>query len=190
MKNALESMNMPKYNDDQGDVFLMDDHGKIIDFFHYDEQYHSPFLNENEGVSLERIYFDGPSNDPGNWQSAASTAAYATPGETNSQFLLSRDENEEITVEPKVFDPGNNGFRDFTMIKCRFPTAGNMASIRILDPIGRHIKSIISHKSIGAEEDFKWEGLNDNGQVVRMGPYIVYVEVYNATGFTKVYKKR
>lgn len=65
-----------------------------------------------------------------------------------------------------------------------------MASILILDPVGMQIKSIISHESIGVEEDFKWEGLNDNGQEVRMGPYIVYVEVYNTTGFTKIYRKK
>ena len=58
----------------------------------------------------------------------------------NSQLLLSSVENEEITIEPKVFDPGNNGFHDFANIRCRFSSSGNMASIWILDATGRKIK--------------------------------------------------
>jgi len=54
-----------------------------------------------------------------------------------------------------------------------------MATIQILDANGRQIKTIISHKPLGAEEDFKWEGLDENGQEVRMGPYIVFVELYH-----------
>lgn len=105
MKNALKSINIPAYNDDQGNVVLADFHGKIIDFFHYDEEYHSALLNEVEGVSLKRISFSPPSNDPVNWQSASSTAGYATPGKLNSQFLLSGNESDEVTVDPAVFDP-------------------------------------------------------------------------------------
>lgn len=98
--------------------------------------------------------------------------------------------HEEVVIEPKVFSPGNNGFHDFTTIKCRFPSAGNMASLLILDAQGRLIKTIISHQSIGAEEDFKWEGLDNNGQKVRMGPYIVYLEIYNSSGSKKQYRKK
>jgi len=108
----------------------------------------------------------------------------------NSQALFGDNEEEEISIDPKVFVPGNNGFHNFTTIKCRFPTSGNMASIHILDPTGRQIKTILSHRSIGSQDDFKWEGLDDNGQQVRMGPYIVHVEVYNVTGAKKLYRKK
>ncbi|MCK5470187.1 MAG: hypothetical protein KAI99_16810, partial [Cyclobacteriaceae bacterium] len=134
--------------------------------------------------------FEGPTNNPNNWQSAASTSGFATPGKMNSQYLASITESEEVIVEPKVFDPGNNGYHDFTTIKCRFASSGNMASIKILDASGRLIKTIISHQSIGSEEDFKWEGLDDNGQEVRMGYYIVYLEIYNSSGFKKLYRKK
>jgi flagellar hook assembly protein FlgD len=55
----------------------------------------------------------------------------------------------------------------------------------------RHeVKTIASHQSIGTEEDFKWEGENDNGEEVRMGYYIVYLEVYNADGTRKIFRKK
>lgn len=190
LKNTLKSSHIPAYNNDAGDVRLVDNHGKTLDFFHYDESYHSPFLNDTEGVSLERISFEGASNDPGNWQSAASTVGYATPGEKNSQYLAMNGSNAEIVIDPQVFAPDNNGFHDFTIIKCRLSTAGNMANIQILDPAGRQIRTIISHQSIGAEADFKWEGLNDKGEEVSRGAYIVYVEIYNSAGERKQYRKK
>ncbi len=189
-KNVWKIDDLPPFNNDEGNVILKDIDGKTIDFFQYSEDYHSGFLQDTEGVSLERISFAGMSNNPGNWHSAASTSGFATPGKMNSQYLAILAENEEVIVEPRVFDPGNNGHHDFTIIKCRFTSTGNMASIKILDAHGRLIKTIISHQSIGAEEDFKWEGLDDNGQEVRMGYYIVYLEIYNSSGEKKLYRKK
>lgn len=181
---------LPPFNNDEGNVILRDEDGKTIDFFSYSGDFHSSFLQDIEGVSLERISFAGPSNSASNWQSAASTANFATPGKMNSQYLASLTESEEVIVDPMVFNPGNNGFHDFTTIKCRFSSPGNMASIKILDASGRSIKTIISHQSIGAQEDFKWEGLDDNGVKVRMGYYIVYLEIFNSSGDRKLYRKK
>lgn len=189
-ENMLRIDDLPSFNDDEGKVTLIDEDGKIIDFFQYKDEYHSGFLQDTEGVSLERISFSSQTNNPNNWQSAASTSGFATPGKMNSQHLASIAGNEEVIIEPKVFAPGNNGFHGFTIIKCRFATTGNMGSIKILDATGRLIKTIISHQSIGAEEDFKWEGLDDNGQEVRMGYYIVYLEIYNSSGIKKLYRKK
>lgn len=189
-KNVLKIHDLPSFNDDEGNVIITNEDGQTIDFFWYSDEYHSGFLKDTEGVSLERISFEGPSNNPNNWQSAASTAGFATPGKMNSQFFTITAGNEEVLIEPQIFLPGNVGYRDFTTIKCRFAASGNMASIKILDVNGRLIKTILSHSSIGAEEDFKWEGLDDNGKEVRMGYYIVYLEIYNSTGEKKIYRKK
>jgi len=178
------------FNDDEGKVILMNNHNEVIDYFEYKEDMHSPFLNDPEGVSLERISFDGATNNPENWQSAAETFGFATPGEMNSQYYSSQMYDDQVTVDPKVFDPGNFGMNNFTLIKCRFDQPGNMANIKVLDAAGREVKTITSHQSVAAEQDFKWEGENNHGEEVRMGYYIVYVEVYNAQGMTKIYRKK
>ncbi len=187
---VLEVERLAPLNDDDGKVILMNNHYEIIDYLEYNEDMHSPFLNDPEGVSLERISFDGATNNPNNWQSAAETSGFATPGEMNSQYYSSQINNDEVTVDPKVFDPGNFGTNNFTLIKCRFNQPGNMANIKILDFTGREVRTIANHQSIGAEEDFKWEGENNNGEEVRMGHYIVYLEVYNSSGQTKIYRKK
>ncbi len=188
-KTIREMSELPPFNNDEGDVLLKDAQANIIDFFHYDSDYHAAFLRDEEGVSLERIDPEGPSNDPANWHSAASVAGNATPGYKNSQFMQG-DTDEKITVEPPVFDPGSPGTDSYAMIKCRFPQAGNMVSISIVDAAGRKVKTIASHISAGTAVDFKWEGDNDAGAEVRMGPYIVFVEVYNIDGMKNIYRKK
>jgi hypothetical protein len=187
---VLQVSRIPAFNDDEGEVKLYNADGRMLDYFQYHENFHSPFLKDVEGVSLERISFTGPSNDPANWQSAASTAGYATPGKMNSQHYAAFAESGEVVVEPQVFDPGGDGNNNFTLIKCRFDEPGNMASIKVIDAVGREVKTIATHQSIGTEEVFKWEGESDNGQEVRMGYYIVYLEIYNAEGARKIYRKK
>jgi len=182
--------NMPTFNNDEGDVYLMNNNGDILDFFHYSADFHSRFLADKEGVSLERISYENATNDANNWQSASSSVGFASPGKENSQALQSHVKEAEIVIEPKVFVPGDLGFQSFTTIKCQFTNAGNMANIYILDHTGRKIKTILSHKSIGVHDSYKWEGLDDNGQQVRMGPYIVYIEVFNIAGSKKLYREK
>jgi hypothetical protein len=187
---VLQVSRIPAFNDDEGEVKLYNAEGKMLDYFQYHKNFHSPFLKDVEGVSLERISFTGPSNDPANWQSAASTSGFATPGKMNSQHFAAFTGTDEVVVEPQVFDPGGDGNNNFTLIKCRFGQPGNMASIKVVDASGREVKTIALHQSIGTEEVFKWEGESDNGQEVRMGYYIVYLEIYNAEGARKIYRKK
>ncbi|NJN24498.1 MAG: hypothetical protein HC819_00105 [Cyclobacteriaceae bacterium] len=189
-KNLLKVEKMPPFNDDEGSVILRYPDGKIVDFVQYADAYHSPFLNDSEGVSLERISFDSPSNKPDNWQSASATAGFATPGKINSQTLSGTAHSSPMHIEPPVFDPGGHGFPAFTIIKCRFANGGNMANLNIVDTQGRVVKTILSHQSVGVEEDFKWEGDNDEGQEVRLGPYIVFMEIYAADGSRHLYRKK
>jgi hypothetical protein len=187
---VLEVGKLTPFNDDEGTIRLMDADKQAVDLFQYSEDYHSPFIRDPEGVSLERISFEGASNSQDNWQSASESVGFATPGKMNSQYFANPEGSDKVTVEPQVFDPGNVGTNNFTLIKCRFDQPGNMASIKVLDGAGRIVKTIANHQSIGMEENFKWEGENDNGAEVRMGYYIVYLEVYNADGSRKIYRKK
>ncbi|MDZ7607305.1 MAG: lamin tail domain-containing protein [Cyclobacteriaceae bacterium] len=186
----MQAVAFPGFNDDEGKITLLDLHGKTMDFFQYSEEMHSPFLKDKEGISLERIDYNGSSNASSNWQSASESLGFATPGRQNSQHLSAAQGDDLVTVEPAVFDPGSAGTDNFTLIKCRFPDPGNMATIRIVDASGRMVKTIAQQQSVGTEEDFKWEGDSDTGTEVRIGPYIVYLEVYDPNGSRRIYRKR
>ncbi len=186
----IQAVSFPGFNDDNGEITLQDAHGKTMDFFQYSEDMHSPFLKDKEGVSLERIDYDGASNASSNWQSASESVGFATPGRQNSQHLSTSQSDDVVSVEPAVFDPGSSDTDSFTLIKCRFPEPGNMATISIIDATGRMVKKIAQQQSVGTEEDFKWEGDSDTGAEVRIGSYIVYLEVYDANGSRTIYRKR
>ncbi len=186
----IQAVSFPGFNDDNGEITLQDAQGKAMDLFQYSETMHSPFLKDREGVSLERIDYEATSNESSNWQSASESAGFATPGRQNSQHLSASQSDDVVTVEPVVFDPGSNGTDNFTLIKCRFPEPGNMATISIIDASGRLVKKIAQQQSVGTEEDFKWEGDSDTGEEVRIGPYIVYAELYDTNGSRRIYRKR
>ncbi len=84
---AILSINsLPSFPDDKGFVLLLNQQGDIADEVNYSADWHFKLIDNTEGVSLERIDPDGPSQNALNWHSAASTAGYGTPGYKNSQF--------------------------------------------------------------------------------------------------------
>jgi hypothetical protein len=85
-QNALYKMSLPGLPDDAGSIALVNDQGVLVDHFNYSEKMHSPFIKDNEGVSLERILFSGKTNERSNWKSANASAGFATPG--RDQFKL------------------------------------------------------------------------------------------------------
>ena len=188
--NFLKVDQMPNLLNDHGAVFILDQDEAVIDQFTYSVDYHSPLLVNTEGVSLERIRADGPSNNPENWHSAAGSAGYATPGKQNSQTLEPSVSNDQIIIDPEVFAPGSAGMPDFTTINLHFNKTGNTASINILDVNGRKIKTVANNESLAVEGSFHWDGDDDAGHQARVGYYIVLVEITNLDGTTRIYKKK
>lgn len=186
--SLFEMASLPGFNDDEGTVALIDQQNHVIDFFNYINDYHSIFLNDDEGVSLERISFAATTNDQANWKSASSTVGYATPGYRNSN-VLSEEASGKITVNPEVFEP-ITGQPSFTQIQYNFEQGGNVANVKILDFQGREIKQLASNTILGTEGFFRWDGDTDNGTKAQTGYYVVWVEVFNDKGQLDTFRKR
>src|SRR6185503_13314361 len=69
---------LPSFPDDDGDVILLNFQGALVDEVKYKDDWHFALIDDDEGVSLERIDPDGTSQEANNWHSAASTAGYGT----------------------------------------------------------------------------------------------------------------
>jgi hypothetical protein len=185
----IQMGNFPTYNNESGTVILSNQNGSIIDAFNYHEDMHHPLLNSVEGVSLERINYNRPAQDATNWHSASAEVGYATPGYQNSQFVDDAEIFEEVTVEPEIFSPDNDGRDDVVNIRYDFSSAGFSASITIYDSQGRLVRQLVNNALLGASGAFSWDGRTDDDQKANIGIYIIYFEAFNTAGSVKKYKK-
>lgn len=185
----VEMSPFPGYSDDAGSVILLDSLDNIIDLFDYDKDFHFALLDQVDGVSLERISFDGPTNNPDNWKSAASTAGFATPGLMNSQFKSPTQVTGTLTIEPKAFNPDNTGVNDFTTINYELQNAGSFANVNIYDPVGRLVKTLAQGDLLSTNGFFTWDGTDNSGARVRVGYYAIYFEIFDANGNKDIMKE-
>ena len=161
---------------------------KPIDAFTYQKSWHNPLIANTEGVSLERINPNKPSNEASNWQSAAQTVGYATPGRQNSQFKqpdsssVSAQSRRVFELEKKTFSPDNDGFDDFLVLNYRFDKGGFAASIYIFDDKGKPIKTLIKNTLLETEGNINWQGDTDEGLQTRQGVYIIVIEWVSPMG--------
>lgn len=184
----LELGAFPSFNDDEGLISLVSSDGQVLDRFEYDADIHNPLLDEEEGVSLERISFDAPTQDQNNWQSASSNAHYATPGKVNSQAYQASKSQQELSVSPKVFQPGT-GLDDFTTINYQLDQPGSLANIYVFDSYGRKVRSLAKNQLLSTSGFVTWDGSTDAGSRADIGYYIVFAEIYDAKGNKQVIKE-
>ena len=173
---------MPSLPDDVGKIVLLNTSADIIDELDYDHHWHSPLLSNENGVALERIRTDLPTELASNWTSAAATAGYGTPGYKNSEFYEDSAGGNFISVEPKIFSPDFDGYHDFCFIHYNLPAAGYMGSISIYDVSGRKVCTLVNNIIWGTSGTFRWDGLDDQQNLLPMGHYIIYVELFLPDG--------
>ena len=185
----LEMASFPSYDDAEGICSIFVGADTVIDQFHYLDDYHFPNLDDDDGVSLERLSFSNTTDDPDNWHSAASTVLYGTPGYKNSQGV-SDGTPSPVSVSPETFSPDQDGFDDILTIHYHFPEAGTNARVRIFDDKGRLIRKLKENTLLSTEPGtFTWDGTTDNDQKADIGIYVILFETSNPnTGKKKAYK--
>src|SRR5688572_968701 len=179
---------MPSFPDDEGDVILLNSQGGVIDEVKYQDDWQFALLANSDGVSLERIDPDGPSQNAGNWHSAASTAGYGTPTYKNSQYKLLESINATVEVTPKVFSPDNDGRDDVATIQYKTTESGYIANITIYDVNGRPVRNLIRNGTLGLQGYWTWDGRDDKRMKLPVGTYIVFSEIFNLDGKKQSFK--
>jgi hypothetical protein len=178
----------PSYNRDQGTVLLSND-SMLIDAMDYNEKMHFPLLQYTKGVSLERIDPEGLSKDPRNWHSASESAGFGTPGYQNSQYNKFQEIQNEVSVEPEVFSPDNDGHDDVLKISYHFTNPGNMISVTIFDKHGALVKRLVDHEYVGTRGVIYWDGITETNTKAPVGIYILLIKSFDDTGEVSVFKR-
>lgn len=186
--NYVQMTSFPSYVNAGGTALLMSKEGTMIDAMAFSEQMHYSLLTTTKGVALERISFDQPSMDANNWHSAAESAHFGTPGQPNSMMQLPELSTDEVSISPDVFSPDGDGFDDVCFINYYFDEAGYTMNVYIFNVAGQQLRHLGKGELVGQEGSLIWNGLDENGNRVPIGVYIVVTEVFGLDGRVKQFK--
>jgi len=187
INNFIEA-DLPSYNNDSGTVYLLNMDSIVTESFSYSEELHFALLDDVDGVSLERLDVNRPVNDMGNWHSAAETVGFGTPGLENSQYFPTGEAVGEVSLEPEIFSPDQDGFSDLLNINYKFNGPGFVGTIRIYDSNGRPTRELATNELLSTEGTYTWDGTTDNGEKARIGAYIILFEAFSDSGDKSVHK--
>ena len=187
-RENLVTVNLPSLNDDAGNIMLLDNKGRIFDELNYTNNMHVPLLDDENGVSLERIDFNRPTSDLTNWTSAAASVGYATPTYKNSQYLQTQHADYTIQLQPKTISPDGDGYQDVMNINYTLNQTGYTGTLTIFNDAGVAVKTLFKNNILGTSGTYTWDGTLTDGTKVPIGIYVFYLEIFNLTGDTKSYK--
>ena len=182
---AFTEISLPSYPDDKGTIVLLNGSGKIIDELHYDEKWQFKLIDNREGVALERIDYNKPTQNAANWHSASTTTGYGTPTYRNSQFRTDLQLEGAFTIDPPVFSPDNDGRQDFTTVSYRLAEPGWVCNISLFNIQGIAVRLLVRNAICGTTGYFRWDGLDERGNKLPSGTYIMLIDVFNLRGKTK-----
>lgn len=190
-RGFIKMLSVPQFANTSGIAVLCDPNETILDRLVYHEEMHFPLLTTVKGVSLERIDYNRPADDPTNWHSASSSAGYGTPSYRNSQYMaITAGSGEEpFSIHPEIFSPDIDGYNDVLEISYNFSESGYVATIMVYDAVGRLVRRLVQNQLLGNTGSFSWNGITDDNEKAPIGYYLILIEVFDLNDNIKQYKK-
>ncbi|QCK13839.1 lamin tail domain-containing protein [Mangrovivirga cuniculi] len=152
---------------------------KEIERSGYFEGWHSYWMDDTEGVSLERFNFEGDPAFESVWKSASELNNYSTPGIISGSGEMAY--NEEISFQPKVIIPGDPYYGE-QMIHLKTDNSGRIVTVELFSLSGKLIKTFCLDCYVSDSLTLRWEGIQDSGQVIKPGHYILRVTYIDSNG--------
>ena len=97
----------------------------------------------------------------------------------NSIFTENKNLQSGISVSPNPFSPDNDGFEDYAIINYNLSQPVSQVKLKIFDSRGRSVRTIYSNQPSGSSGSVIFDGLDDNGNALRIGIYIILLESLN-----------
>jgi len=180
--NLFFMKKMPSLRDAGGGIELLDRSFQLIDRYYYSGQQQYPLLNDDNGVSLERMSIDRSPGYLSQWHSASSLSGFATPGYANSQLIDVIPHEETFIIEPGTFTPDNDGKDDVTVISFTIKGEGYAGNILIFNAMGICVRHLVKNELFGFEGHVIWDGTDDNGKLSGTGIYLIFMDAFNLKG--------
>ena len=168
-RDRLVECALPTYPNDGGSVVLALADSTVTERLDYTTAMHSRLLRNKAGVALERRSFERPSNDAGNWFSAASTVGYGTPGYANSQSTEWLVEEAAVELSSTLVSPDGDGYQDEVVLRYRMDDGDIYASILLFDIHGNEVRRLLNDGLLGTQGEVVWDGRGEGGRMLPRG---------------------
>ena len=178
----------PTYAVDSGTVLLYY-FDQLMDTVSYSSEWHFSLLESTDGVSLERISSDGPSNAKSNWHSAAEAYGFASPGMKNTQNMQG-EFGGDFSLSQTIISPDNDGFQDVIAFNYTMLEPGMLATLTVYDDEGREVKKILNNELLGISGSVTWDGITKDQYKANIGTYVVVFEAFSLNGQSTVNKRK
>jgi len=174
---------MPSLTNEESKLILMDRNQKQLDVVIYSPDWHYPYLEENKGVSLERIDFDASGTDRSNWFSASASSGGSTPGSKNSSALYPPSiTSEKFSLNPVVGYAAISPDPVQVVVSYRFEDAGWFMRMNVFNSQGLPVREIFPFAMAPVEGVVCWDGLDAGQRLVPDGIYLLVADYYHPSG--------
>ena len=148
-------------------VLLMDSGGSLIHDATYDED-----SNPEPGRSVELV---NPEFDPPVWGPSAA-APGGTPGQRNSLYVTRIPDGVTLHLNNNPSSPDGDNHEDICLVTVDLPASHGILHAMVFDISGRFIKTLMDQTAVASRHVFSWDGTDQHGRRLPVGPYILYVE--------------
>ena len=149
----------------------------------YSPDWHAAGLADPKGTALERISPTAEARAADNWTSSTASSG-GTPGAPNDVSLAPPDDAPNapgLAIRPSPFSIEQDGA---TRIQYTLSARPSLIRVRIYDARGRRVRTLEEARLAGRSGELVWNGRDDAGNRVRIGPYVVLFEAVQAEGGT------
>lgn len=188
-EDIIEISNLPSFPNKEGTVVIVHVNPKnqsmVLDSFSYQESMHHHFIKNYKGISLERVDFNKPANEKNNFISSSLRYNGATPG---FKGIIDYSEIKDyLQINTRVFnitDP-----KEPLKFSYHFNTNELVMHMVLIDYSGKIIHTFQNKTPINSAGELIINQQDLHNIKIRMGVYTFLIEVYNAHGWKKKYKK-
>lgn len=170
----------------EDDIVVSTPSAKVLDSLHYRNIWHNVDFISTKGKSLEKINPYLITNSFSSWTTSLDFQG-GTPGKENSVFQVQRLEGE-LTAEPNPFSPDGNNKDRFCIISYELPFDNASLYLKLCDQNGNVIRNLAVNYKSDKTGSFTWDGRNDEGFKMDIGPYILILTAKNQ--YDKEYDKK
>ncbi len=160
-------------NSDDLLVLAMPDNS-ILDSLTYFKSWHIKDDIDTRNRSLEKINIEMPSSEKMSWTTCLQPSG-GTPGMQNSTYVeLVRD--GMLNVSPNPFSPNITNEGSHCLISYSLIYEKAKITAKIYDLAANPVRTILSEHWTSNEGFFAWDGRDDSGLKLPVGPYLLYFE--------------